>query len=438
MEFKRFHIGIIIRVLLLALSLLLFAFCVVQALYLRCAYAGVLVVIQIAELIFYISRFTRNITIFLESVRQRDFSIHFSENKNDRLLNKLYESLNAITALFKKISVEKEIKHRYLETLVKHVSFGIISFDEHEEIMLVNEAFKKLTGISGLDKLSQVHAKNPVLAKEIIGLQPGKKKVIKLPIDNKMITLSLYGSEFKLDQQAYKLVSVQNITNELSATEIEAWQRLISVLTHEIMNSISPITSLSSSLHDLTKKDSSDDHWKTVHSGLDAIKTRSEGLLNFTQRYRKLTQVPTPEFQTVRVNDFVGHIIRLVQPNVEKRNITIQTDIQVNNATFDPALAEQAIINLIQNAMDAVEARQPAIIKVSVHQQNDHVRFTILDNGPGIHAQDLDKIFVPFFTTKEKGSGIGLALARQIAILHGGEISVQSELGKGTTFALTL
>ncbi|HEU5292982.1 MAG TPA: HAMP domain-containing sensor histidine kinase [Cyclobacteriaceae bacterium] len=438
MEFKRFHIGIIIRVLLLTFSLALFSFCLIEAMYLRSAYAGALVVIQVTELIFHITRFTRNITVFLESVRQRDFSIHFTETKNDKHLNNLYESLNALTTLFKKISVEKEIKHRYLETLVKHVSFGIISFDEHENVMLVNEAFKKLSGIVGLEKLSQVQAKNPLLSKEITALQPGKKKVIKLPIDNKMITLSLYSSEFKLDEQAYKLVSVQNITNELSATEIEAWQRLISVLTHEIMNSISPITSLSSSLHELTSKEPPDQHWKTVHTGLDAIKTRSEGLLNFTQRYRKLTQVPTPEFQTVQVNDFIGHIIRLVQPEIEKRSINIKTEIQAAKATFDPALAEQAIINLIQNAIDAMENTPHASIFVSVLQQSDRIRFAIQDNGPGINAQDLDNIFVPFFTTKKNGSGIGLALARQIAILHGGEIAVQSELGKGATFVVTL
>lgn len=438
MEFKRLHIGIVIRVLLLTLGLLLLSFCIIEELYLRSAYAGVLVCIQVGELIFYVSRFTRNVTVFLESVRQRDFSIHFTEHKNDKLLNNLYESLNALTALFKKISVEKEIKHRYLETLVKHVSFGIISFDELENIVLVNEAFKKLTGIWFLDKLSQVVAKNPVLANEITGLQTGKKKVIKLPLDNKMATLSLYASEFKLDEQSYKLVSVQNITNELSATEIEAWQRLISVLTHEIMNSISPITSLSSSLHELTSREPSEQHWRTLHTGLDAIKTRSEGLLNFTQRYRKLTQVPTPEFQTVQVTDFVGHIIRLVQPEIEKRSIVVRTDVQITKATFDPALAEQAIINLLQNAMDAVENIPNASVQISVHQQNDRVRFTIQDNGPGITAQDLDKIFVPFYTTKKNGSGIGLALARQIAILHGGEISVHADHGKGTTFVLTL
>jgi len=438
MAFKRFHIGLVLRVLLLTVGLSLFSFCIVNGLYLRSAYAGVLVVVLVTELIFHISKFTRNITIFLESVRQRDFSIHFTESKNDKLLNNLYESLNGLTTLFKTISVEKEIKHRYIETLVKHVSFGIISFDEHENVMAVNEAFKILSGITFLDKLSQVKIKNPLLANEIIALNPGRKKVIKLPIDNKMITLSLYASEFKLDEQAYKLVSVQNITNELSATEIEAWQRLISVLTHEIMNSISPITSLSSSLHDLTKAEPSDQHWKTLHTGLDAIKTRSEGLLNFTQRYRKLTQVPTPEFQTVNLTDFVGHLIRLVKPEIEKRKIELRTNIQSRTATFDPALAEQAIINLIQNAMDAVENVSNPVVNVEVHQQGDRLKFTIHDNGPGIHAQDIDKIFVPFFTTKKNGSGIGLALARQIAILHGGEISVQSEIGKGTIFVLTL
>jgi len=306
------------------------------------------------ELFFFIFRFTQNINAFLQSVQERDFSIHFSENPNDKLFSALYSSLNNLTALFKKISLEKEIKHRYLETLVSHISFGVISYDEQGKVMMVNQAFLKLSRASHLNTLSQLQVKSPTLFEEIQSLQPGKKKLIKLPIERQMATLALYASEFKMDEQVFKLVSVQNITNELSATEMEAWQRLIKVLTHEIMNSIAPITSLSGSLFEISSTKTADPEWNTVHSGLDAIKTRSEGLLNFTQRYRKLTQIPTPEFQSVQTHDFIEHITRLVQPELEKRKIKLQATAQPATSSFDPSLMEQVVINLIQNAMDAV------------------------------------------------------------------------------------
>jgi signal transduction histidine kinase len=289
-----------------------------------------------------------------------------------------------------------------------------------------------------LNTLSQLHLKNPSLFEEIQLLQPGKKKLIKLLIENQMATLSLYTSEFKMDEQVFKLVSIQNMTNELSATEMEAWQRLIKVLTHEIMNSISPITSLSGSLYEISSTKTSDPEWSKIHTGLDAIKTRSEGLLNFTQRYRKLTQIPAPEFQTVKVHDFIEHITRLVQPELDKRKINLQTTVQPAISTFDPSLLEQVIINLIQNAMDAVEKVERPQIAIQIQVEDERINFKIKDSGLGIASADLDKIFVPFFTTKKNGSGIGLALSRQIVLLHGGQIFAQSEIGVGTTISFTL
>src|SRR5688572_25697729 len=222
MAFKNFHIRIIIRLSFLTLSLILVCYCLVVGYYLRSAYAGALVCILLAELFFFISRFTRHITIFLQSVQARDFSIRFTENSSDRFYGGLYSSLNNLTVLFKKISHEKEIKHRYLETLVSHISFGVISYDELGNVMMVNQAFLKLSRASHLNTLSQLQLKNPVLYEEIHSLKPGKKKLIKLPIENQMATLALYASEFKLDEQAFKLVSAQNITTELSAIEMEA------------------------------------------------------------------------------------------------------------------------------------------------------------------------------------------------------------------------
>lgn len=436
MEFRNFHFRVILRVLLLAITLSLLIYCLLEELYLRGTYAGILVCIQIIELFFFITRFTRNITAFLQSVRERDFSVRFNDHREGKPFNELYSSLNSLTELFRKISIEKEVKHRYLETLVSHISFGVICFNEEEKVMLVNEAFLKLAGTLHLHTLSQLRAKNLLLFREIQSIPPGKKKLIKIPTNNQLLTLSLYASEFKLDQAQFKLISAQNITSELSSTEMEAWQRLIKVLTHEIMNSVSPIISLSGSLYDITK--TSNAEGGTLQQGLEAIKVRSEGLLSFTQRYRKLTQIPAPEFKSVNVDGFFEHITRLIQPEIDKQNINLQINIQPVTATWDSVLIEQAIINLIQNAVDAVEKQQQPFIGLELSVQGERITIKIRDNGSGIPAGDLDKIFVPFFTTKSNGSGIGLALARQIILLHGGQISVQSEIGTGTTFTITL
>jgi two-component system nitrogen regulation sensor histidine kinase NtrY len=438
MGFKSFHVRLIFRLSLLTISLLLLCYCLVAGYYLRSIYAGAIAGIQIAELFFFISRFTRHITAFFQSIQERDYSMRFTEDRNDKLYSGLYESLNNLTSVYKKISLEKEIKHRYLETLVSHISFGVISYDEHGNVMMVNQAFLELSGTHHLNTLSQLQTKNPLLFEEIQLLQPGKKKLIKLPVKNQLASLALYASQFKLDDQEFKLVSVQNMTNELSATEMEAWQRLIKVLTHEIMNSIAPITSLSGSLFEISQKKIADPDWSTVHGGLDAIKTRSEGLLNFTQRYRKLTQIPLPEFQTVQLHDFMAHITRLVQPELDRRKITLQTTVQPATSTFDPALMEQVIINLIQNAMDAVEKAAHPQIVIQLQLKDDRLNFVITDNGNGIASADLDKIFVPFFTTKKNGSGIGLALSRQIILLHGGQIFAQSEVRVGTVISFVI
>jgi signal transduction histidine kinase len=250
----------------------------------------------------------------------------------------------------------------------------------------------------------------------------------------------LYATVFKLDNQSHTLISAQNISNELSSTEMEAWQRLIKVLTHEIMNSISPILSLSNSLHTITKGKSQDanEDWKTLNSGLEAINIRSAGLLNFTKRYRELTQIPSPKFQQVNLQDFLSQIIHLLEPEFKKRSICLEQKLQPTIGLLDASLIQQVIINLLQNAIDALtEIDNPKII-IALRKTTERITISIEDNGTGIDAAHLDKIFVPFFTTKNNGSGIGLSLSRQIILLHGGELFVQSKQGEGSRFTLVL
>lgn len=429
-----------LRIILLTLSLCLFSYCLIGQFYLRAFYAGIIVVIQVIELINFTSRFIKNITTLFQSIEERDFSIHFSEEKTDATFRDMYSSLNRLNTIFSKISSEKEIKQRFVESIIEHISFGIISYDEKGNVTMVNQAFLKFAGLNSISSIKQLDNKNKIFADTLINLKAGEKKLLKLQSAQQIITLSLYATVFKLDDQSHTLISAQNISNELSTTEMEAWQRLIKVLTHEIMNSISPILSLSSSLHTITQNKSQDaaEDWRTLNSGLEAINIRSEGLLNFTKRYRELAQIPSPKFQQVNLNEFLSQIIHLIEPEFKKRGIHLEQQLQPTVGLLDASLVQQVILNLLQNAIDALTGVDNAKIRIEMHRAAERITISVSDNGSGIDAAHLDKIFIPFFTTKNQGSGIGLSLSRQIVLLHGGELFVQSEQGKGARFTLVL
>ncbi|GCC51968.1 ATP-binding protein [Chryseotalea sanaruensis] len=437
---KNFYFKIVLRIILLTLSLCVFSYCIIDQLYLRAFYAGIIVVIQVIELINFISRFTKNITTLFQSIEERDFSIHFTEEKADSTFRSLYASLNRLNTLFSKINSEKEIKQRFVESIIEHISFGIISYDEKGNVTMANQAFLKFAGLNSISSIKQLEIKNKILSEAILNLKAGEKKLLKLQSTQQIITLSLYATVFKLDDQSHTLISAQNISNELSTTEMEAWQRLIKVLTHEIMNSISPILSLSNSLHTITQRNSDDtkEDWKTLNSGLEAINIRSEGLLNFTKRYRELTQIPSPKFQQVNVYEFLIQIIHLLEPEFKKLNIHLVQDLRPALALLDASLMQQVIMNIFRNAMDALEGVDNGKITIALHKTNERITISIEDNGKGIDAVHLDKIFVPFFTTKINGSGIGLSLSRQVVLLHGGELFVHSNTGVGTQATLIL
>lgn len=436
MEFKKFQYHIIIRIVLLGISLFLLSYCLLSDRNLRAVYVGVLVVLQIVEVIYYINKTNRDINTFFNSILQRDFTTHFTERGKGKTLDVLYETLNKITALFKTISAEKEIQLRFLEMLVNHVRIGIISFDADEKIHLMNPAFKHLMGNQIALSLNDLALLDGGLVATFKTIASNETLVYKTQLNQQTMQLSVYASEFKLDNVYYKLISVQNIQNELDARELEAWQKLIRVLTHEIMNSVSPITSLSATLHHLVQQPINSEVVQKLNVGLDAIKTRSEGLQNFTQAYRKLTQLPQPELKEINISDLIDRVLLLMQQEINIRSIDVKKIGNHGDVYGDEGQLEQVFINLLRNAIDAVADKTNPAISIQLKLIENHVHVLITDNGYGIPADIQEKIFIPFFTTKKEGSGIGLAITRQILHAHRGEISVSSEINKGTCFAL--
>ncbi|MEM9389294.1 MAG: ATP-binding protein [Bacteroidota bacterium] len=436
---RSFRLNIVLRLAIITglISLMVF-YLLVDPRYLRSFYILLFLVVAFVEFFWYIDKTNRDFKSFLLALLQNDFTTRFSEKGKGKSFNEFYTVLNRITDKFEDISSQKQAQHIYLESLVEHVKVGIISFDDTEKIQLVNQATKDLLGLPQIISLKTIQRVDKYLLKIIREIKPGENRLVKLIVKNEMLQLNVHASEFKLQNRFFKLVSLQNIKNALDENELAAWQKLIRVLTHEIMNSVTPITSLSGTLKSLVDKkrnenkfidkDSIDKLWV----GLDAVENRSKGLQSFTTSYRKLTKIPTPVFESVKIRERVNRILELFKNETQGVNIkvSISNDVLI---LADPELLDQVLINMIKNALDAMTGTDGPQLSIGCTAKNI---ITISDNGSGIEEDKLDQIFIPFFTTKKDGSGIGLALSQQIMHLHKGKIDVHSEKGIGTTFNL--
>lgn len=445
MAFKNFRFQVILRVIIITIIITLFAWCIVQELYLRSIYLAVAIVISVVEFIWYTDRFNRDMTGFLQSLLQRDFTTRYDQTGHGKSFDALYETFNNISDIFKAISAQKEIQHKYLEMLVEHVRVGIVSVDADEKVHLANQALRDLLKRNVITNLKTIESVDVALAKTIRKIRAGETRLIKVTIDNELLQLSIHASEFKLDDLYFKLISMQNIKNELDVREMESWQKLIRVLSHEIMNSVSPISSLSDTLHKMILQnqsllsESNSSLYDSLDKGLEAIKLRSEGLVNFTQTYRKLTHIPIPSLRKVRLSDILDRVRTLLATKISENRIILMVRGADVDLVADPELMEHVFINLLLNAFEATKDReQPKVEIYTSMSGKGQLNVHVADNGEGIDKDMMEKIFIPFFTTRKNGSGIGLALTKQLLHLHQAEIQIKSEVGKGSEFIIVI
>jgi len=449
MAFKRFRIHVIARSILLALSLALLSYLLFRtSLFAAMFITGVLIIYQVFSLIRYVEVTNRDLTRFFESIKYGDFTQSFKDDKLGRSFTALRQTFNEVANAFRATRAEKEEHYRYLQTVVQHVGIGLIAFQPNGEVELINVAAKKLLQISHLKNIKSLESLSPKLVETLFRLNPRDKALIKVDSDGESLQLALYSTEFKLRGQVFSLVSLQNIQSELEETEIEAWQRLIRVLTHEIMNSITPISSLASTVHQLLKESLADlpspDESDTelmddIQSALQTIQKRSQGLMHFVDAYRNYTLTPDPNFSIFPVRELFTRVEKLMLANIKGKKIHFRSRVEPENLelTADPELIEQVLINLLLNALQAVEKQIDGRIDLlAALDAQSRILVQVKDNGPGIREENLDKIFIPFYSTKESGSGIGLSLSRQIMRQHKGTISVHSEPNKMTVFTL--
>ena len=444
MVYKRFRIVLAGRVLLLGGFIFLLYFLILQTSYYAATLiVAALIVYQFTSLIAYVEKTNRDLTRFLDAIKYSDFSQTFAHTGLGSSFNELKAAFNEVIEKFQKTRAAQEEHFRYLQTVVQHVGIGLIAFNSEGEVSLLNNAAKRLLNVSHLKNIKSLAGSSEKLVEALFRLTSGQKALIKLKQHDQLMQLAVYATEFKLQHQRYTLVSLQNIGAELEEQEMEAWQKLIRVLTHEIMNSITPISSLASTANELLKDvvangeagDSLDD----IGNALQTIRNRSEGLSNFVDAYRNLTRIPRPNFQIFPIQGLFERITMLMRTQAAAGKVDLRSEIRPASLelTADPELVEQVLINLAFNAIQAVAEQLDARVILSARMdERGRVLIQVEDNGPGILPEVLDKIFIPFFTTKKGGSGIGLSLSRQIMRLHRGTISVQSEINTRTVFTL--
>lgn len=450
MVFKDFRFLVILRVMMLLLAIILLAFLLQQAKHIiTSVILGGVIVFQVYDLIRYVERTNYKLTHFLESIRHSDFSTSFSDPGMGKSFDQLNQALNDVIQEFKSTRTEKEEHYNYLQTLMQHISIGVIAFRRDGEVDMINNALKRLLRITYLKHLSELAKVKEDLPSVLLSMKSEDKMLVKLFIQDEFLQVSVYATMFRMRGEDFTLVSLQNISSELEEKEIESWQRLIRVLTHEIMNSITPISSLAVTVNEMlfdhdreapSLKTLDDEDIDAVETALKTIQGRSQGLLNFVETYRNLTRVPKPNFRYFPVKELFDRNLLLLKPKLEQHGIQCSCVITPDNLmlTADPDLVDQVVINLVLNAIDAVKNRvNPLITARALTTSSGRVIIELIDNGHGIKPDIIDKIFMPFFTSKKEGSGIGLSLSRQIMHLHKGTVTVKSLPGEGTTFTLT-
>jgi signal transduction histidine kinase len=382
---------------------------------------------------------------FVESVHYRDFSRYFDVKHAPVELQPLRKGFNEINSTFKVISKEKETQFQYLQKILELVDTGILSYREHNgEVVWMNESLKRMLQLPYLKTIHSLARRDGELYRQVTLLKPGETKIATAHTEKTTFKLLMSATAFQTDGSKFKLIAFQNVSEALDETESKAWQKLLSVMTHEIMNSIAPISSLAETLkyrlqQFAVRPELESGSMDDLELGIDTIKRRSEGLLKFAETYRNLNKITTLNLKKIYVRDLFENLHHLMQPTLDQKNIEMEIilkdpDLQLD---ADTNLLEQVLINLVVNAMEAVKEREEPRIILSAYFANNHrTVIKVADNGTGMPEEVLDKIFIPFFSTKKSGSGIGLSLCKQIMMLHKGNIQVQSIEGQGTAFMM--
>jgi len=390
---------------------------------------GIIVLLQVIGLLHYVEAHVITLEDFFAAINYEDFTRRFMEDDVDV---ELKEAFNRILGRFQDARAERDIQAGYLETVVKHVPVPFIAAKSDGTLSLVNNPARRLTGLPALHHFTQLAELDPQLPDLMQNIEPGSQQLLQTRLRDVPAELRVSVSEIRIAGEIERLYSIENLSGELTARESSAWRNLIRVLTHEIMNTLTPVTSLAQTAATMLDKPDATDE---IREAVTTIARRSEGLTNFVSRYRELLKVPQPDPEAIRVRDALNSVVSLMSGELEGVDVGIDVKPESLEIDADRQLLDQVLVNLVKNARDAIADSDSPQLSLSGKLDFGRVLIRVRDNGPGIADDAMDQVFVPFFTTKREGSGIGLSLSRQIMTAHHGEIVVESDDG-GTTVSL--
>ncbi len=441
-----YKVGLLGRIAFLAASIFILAYTIFDSwgVFMISLFL-ILVVFQIIYLLMYSESSFKKVRTFLDNIKQDNYAQLYPVKFDGTETDDLHIEFNAILSKLKEDQAEKEANFQFFRSVFKHLSIGLMTFGENGDIQIINTAAKRILNVEELKTIKEIEGINKELHLAIQNLRTGGSELIKIAHPDGIMQLSVYVIELLMRGEKFKLVSLQNIQSELEEKEMEAWQNLVKILTHEIMNSIAPISSLAGTIKgDIESKIDTLDQIQPQDledylMGITTIEKRSEGLISFVSDFRSLAHIPTPKFSSIAITNLFDQLEMLLHHQLEEGKITLKKEVDPKELILfgDQTQIEQVLINLTQNAIHALAESDEKIITLKAFiDEAGKIILEVCDTGKGIDEEALSKIFIPFFTTKKKGSGIGLSLSKQIMRRHKGNIQVKSVLGEGTRFKL--
>ncbi|AYN69395.1 histidine kinase [Euzebyella marina] len=443
---KHIHLQLILRILLITLTSLASGLFLVNENYILLLLTVLLLALQTYFLIFYVNQTNRKIAYFFEAIKNEDFTLRFPEKLSVKSLKELNHSLNVLNAMIQDIHLKKQAQEQFYQEILKQADIGIMTVNTKGHILYANPTIERLLNHHPLNHIKQLQQIDEKLYQQFSGLEPFESSIHQLTNERDKTELALKATAVTVDGQSLLLVVAQDIRKELDEKETDSWVKLIRVLTHEIMNTITPITSISESILKYYKQGETvisgqefpEQHLINTVKGLEVIKYQGTDLMNFVQSYRKFLSVPEPDRELIPAKELLERIALLLGNQQNKENLTIKYKVEPEDLELyiDVKQMTQVLLNLGKNAQQSLEGQTDGriFLKAGINEKNKKF-VQVWDNGPGIASDLIDEIFVPFFTTKNSGTGIGLSLSKQIMRLHKGTIQVASQ--DETVFTLT-
>jgi len=450
MAFNSFYINVVIRVILFGFTNFGFFYLLVtRQRFFSMVFLGILIVLQVVLLIHYVNTTNRNLARFLLLLGEEDTAFTFLKEKVEKTFQGLHYSFKSLNEEISRIRLEKQYATIRFEKVLNHMTAGILVWNNDGAIEVINKSGLFMLGVPGMKHMNELDRIKPGLQTKITAIKPGNRVIIRMENPwGETQNLLFRSTEFLLGKTRLNLVSFQDIRAELEEQEIESWQKLIRVLIHEVSNSVTPITTLGTTIKNrissfssaMNRKDDAKTNLiKDISRSAELIEQRGNGLLDFIQQYKSFIRLPEPQLKNVSVKLLLDDVRSLCLSMVRELPVVISCQPVNENLQIriDQKMIEQVLINLIQNSIDTLAVKSDGSINLAARLTKDAVEINVKDNGEGIPPEIRDKIFIPFFTTKERGSGIGLSLCRRILQLHGGTIRVSSNTDQGTSVTLS-